>query len=71
MFNAQIRMLSSAFDLVIALPKRSRFDYHIDQRYEAGIALQGWELKALRAGRNGQQHCGSACHGTTGFAAND
>ena len=35
----------------IALNKRSRFEYHIDQRYEAGIALQGWELKALRAGR--------------------
>jgi SsrA-binding protein len=35
----------------IALNKRSRFEYHIDQRFEAGIALQGWELKALRAGR--------------------
>jgi SsrA-binding protein len=35
----------------IALNKRARFEYHIDQRYEAGIALQGWELKALRAGR--------------------
>ena len=35
----------------IALNKRARFEYAIDQRYEAGIALQGWELKALRAGR--------------------
>src|SRR6185312_2606368 len=35
----------------IALNKRARFEYHIDQRYEAGVALQGWELKALRAGR--------------------
>ncbi len=35
----------------IALNKRSRFEYHIDQRFETGIALQGWELKALRAGR--------------------
>jgi SsrA-binding protein len=35
----------------IALNKRARFEYHIDQRFEAGIALQGWELKALRAGR--------------------
>lgn len=35
----------------IALNKRARFDYHIDERYEAGIALQGWELKALRGGR--------------------
>ncbi len=35
----------------IALNKRARHEYHIDQRYEAGIALQGWELKSLRAGR--------------------
>lgn len=35
----------------IALNKRARHDYHIDERYEAGIALQGWELKSLRAGR--------------------
>jgi SsrA-binding protein len=35
----------------IALNKRARHEYHIDSRFEAGIALQGWELKALRAGR--------------------
>ncbi|HEY4143757.1 SsrA-binding protein SmpB [Pinirhizobacter sp.] len=35
----------------IALNKRARHEYHIDSRHEAGIALQGWELKALRAGR--------------------
>ncbi len=35
----------------IALNKRARHEYHIDRRYEAGIALQGWEVKALRAGR--------------------
>ena len=35
----------------IALNKRARFEYHIDERYEAGIALQGWEVKSLRAGR--------------------
>ena len=35
----------------IALNKRARHEYHFDERYEAGIALQGWELKALRAGR--------------------
>ena len=35
----------------IALNKRARHEYHIDQRFEAGMALQGWELKALRAGR--------------------
>jgi SsrA-binding protein len=35
----------------IALNRRARHDYHIDERYEAGIALQGWEVKSLRAGR--------------------
>lgn len=35
----------------IALNKRARHEYHLEDRFEAGIALQGWELKAIRAGR--------------------
>lgn len=35
----------------IALNKRARFEYHLEERLEAGIALEGWEVKALRAGR--------------------
>lgn len=35
----------------IALNKRARHDYFIEEQYEAGLALQGWEVKALRAGR--------------------
>lgn len=35
----------------IALNKKARHEYFIDERYEAGLALQGWEVKALRAGR--------------------
>jgi SsrA-binding protein len=35
----------------IALNKRARFEYHIEERLEAGIALEGWEVKALREGR--------------------
>lgn len=35
----------------IAINKRARFEYHIEERFEAGIALQGWEVKALRDGR--------------------
>ena len=35
----------------IALNKRARHEYHIDERYEAGVALQGWEVKSLRDGR--------------------
>ena len=37
----------------IALNKRARHEYSLEDRYEAGIALQGWEVKALRAGRIG------------------
>ena len=35
----------------IAVNKRARFEYHIEERFEAGIALEGWEVKALRDGR--------------------
>lgn len=35
----------------IALNKRARHEYHIDQRYEAGVVLAGWEVKSLRAGK--------------------
>lgn len=35
----------------IALNKRARFEYEIEERLEAGIALEGWEVKALREGR--------------------
>jgi len=35
----------------IAVNRKARFDYFIEQTYEAGLALQGWEVKSLRAGR--------------------
>jgi SsrA-binding protein len=35
----------------IAENRRARFDYFIEQRLEAGLALEGWEVKAMRAGR--------------------
>ena len=35
----------------IALNKRARHEYHLEERFEAGLALQGWELKSIRAGR--------------------
>ena len=31
--------------------KKARFEYHLHERFEAGIALTGWEVKSLRAGR--------------------
>lgn len=35
----------------IAQNKRARHDYHLEQKFEAGLALQGWEVKAIRDGR--------------------
>lgn len=35
----------------IAANKKARHDFFIEDRMEAGIALEGWEVKSLRAGR--------------------
>ena len=31
--------------------KKARFDYFIEENHEAGLVLEGWEVKAIRAGR--------------------
>jgi SsrA-binding protein len=31
--------------------KKAFHDYFIEERYEAGLVLEGWEVKAIRAGR--------------------
>lgn len=36
---------------VIAQNKKARFDYHLEDTVEAGVALQGWEVKSLREGK--------------------
>ena len=35
----------------IALNRKAQFDYFIEDRFEAGLVLQGWEVKSLRAGK--------------------
>ncbi len=35
----------------IALNKRARHDYFFEDRFEAGLVLEGWEVKSLRAGK--------------------
>ncbi len=35
----------------IALNKKARHEYFIEDKYEAGLELQGWEVKSLRAGK--------------------
>ena len=38
-------------DTTIALNKRARHEYHIEERLEAGLVLEGWEVKSLREGK--------------------
>ena len=35
----------------IALNKRAKYDYFVDQKFEAGLVLSGWEVKSLRMGK--------------------
>jgi SsrA-binding protein len=35
----------------IAQNKKAFHDYFVEQQFEAGIELQGWEVKSIRAGR--------------------
>ena len=35
----------------IAVNRKARFDYFIEERFEAGISLMGWEVKSMRAGK--------------------
>ncbi len=35
----------------IAQNKKARFDFELEEKFEAGLMLQGWEVKSLRAGK--------------------
>lgn len=39
----------------IALNRKAKHEFHIEERFEAGLALEGWEVKSLRAGRGSLQ----------------
>lgn len=38
-------------DISIAINRKAHHEYTIEERYEAGITLEGWEVKSLRAGK--------------------
>jgi len=40
-----------ANDNTIARNRKARFDYTIESNFEAGLVLEGWEVKSLREGR--------------------
>ncbi len=37
--------------MAIVQNRKAQHDYFIEERYEAGLVLEGWEVKAIRAGR--------------------
>jgi SsrA-binding protein len=42
---------SEPIQRLIAENRRARHEYFIEERLEAGLALEGWEVKSMRAGR--------------------
>ncbi|KTC92068.1 SsrA-binding protein SmpB [Legionella cincinnatiensis] len=38
-------------DSTIVFNRKASFDYFIEEQYEAGLVLEGWEVKSLRAGK--------------------
>lgn len=42
------RVKSKTVDTTIVANKKARHDYYIEDTYEAGVALLGWEVKAMR-----------------------
>ena len=42
---------SKSPDNTIVVNRKARHNYFIEEKFEAGIALQGWEVKSLRAGK--------------------
>jgi SsrA-binding protein len=48
---ANAKKKSGKGDASIAENRKARYDYHIEDDFEAGLCLEGWEVKAMRAGR--------------------
>jgi SsrA-binding protein len=50
-YNAAVNKSDKPAPRIISLNRRARHDYFIEGEYEAGLALEGWEVKSLRAGK--------------------
>jgi len=53
LYNSQMagkKKKKSTDSNTIVVNKKARFDYFIEQTFEAGLVLEGWEVKSLRAG---------------------
>jgi SsrA-binding protein len=51
MYNSMIMSHETTHSTDIAQNRKARHDYTIEQTFEAGIVLEGWEVKSLRAGK--------------------
>lgn len=49
--RAMAKKKSKTSDNVIAQNKRAKFDYSLEETFEAGLVLTGWEVKSLRMGK--------------------
>lgn len=49
--NARHKNKAKDTSSTIALNKKAKHDYALSQRFEAGLVLEGWEVKSLRAGK--------------------
>lgn len=45
------KLKKQKLDNTIVQNKKARHDYFIEEKFEAGMELQGWEVKSLRAGK--------------------
>lgn len=50
-YNPPMAKPPKASSTTIAQNKRARFDYELTEKFEAGLVLEGWEVKAIRAGK--------------------
>ncbi len=41
--------MTNSFAVTIVQNRKAQHDYAIEERYEAGVALEGWEVKSIRA----------------------
>ena len=55
-------------DKVVAENRRARYDYFVEERFEAGIELNGTEVKALRTGEASIAESYAAGRGRGGLA---
>jgi SsrA-binding protein len=51
MSSAKSKKNAKSGDNTIAVNRQANHEYFIEEQYEAGLVLEGWEVKSLRAGR--------------------